>query len=113
MDMSEQEKPTTTHGAKNSWRGKDGVKRVVSVARSSANTYLLVIGSFWDGDDKPPMTTTLHLGAESYIVLTNLLIEFALERDRFRVAVERERIVAEEQAQNVTAVAANPDKGLV
>lgn len=72
-----------THGALGEFVGQDGIKRTMSVNRYDNGYFRIVLRTWWDGEDGVPMETSVGLGDESFNVLSNLMLEFGLNRNLF------------------------------
>lgn len=83
-------KPTTvTHGMETTARGKDDhIKRTVRVVRFKEGSFGMMMQTYWDGDDKPPMITEVHLSTVTFEVLTRALASFSMDMPRWTIPEE-------------------------
>jgi len=73
-----------THSCGCEYVGKDGTMRRMGTQRYEDGTISFHIATYWDGDDKEPVTTSVRMGVEAYSVLLEMLNVFAVDRERFR-----------------------------
>ena len=73
-----------THGCCAKYVGKDEIKRQLSFFRFADNTYQIEFVTYWDGEDKEPLTTKLLLEAESFGNLVTGMMNFATNRDTYK-----------------------------
>lgn len=73
-----------THACGCEYVGKDGAMRRMGTQRYEDGTISFHIATYWDGDDKEPVTTSVRMGVEAYSAFLEMLNVFAVDRDRFR-----------------------------
>lgn len=81
--MNNPERPKATHCASTEWIGQDGIKRQIILTKWPDGQVDIRIQTWWDGEDKDPMTTAFGLGQESFEALTNGIIAFRMRLGDF------------------------------
>lgn len=78
-----------THGSEGSFVGKDGVKRHFLVLKLPNDSFCIEMRTFWNGEEKEPLVTSLRLGSEAFNALASMLTTFSLNMGDYAVAKQR------------------------
>lgn len=82
---TEPKRTPLTHACGCEYVGKDGTMRRMGTQRYEDGTISFSIATYWDGDDKDPVTTSVRMGVEAYSAFLEMLNVFAVDRERFRI----------------------------
>ena len=74
-----------THGAQIEWRGEDGFKRTVVVAKFDDGEDRIKWETWGEGDEKPPLTKAIALTTEAFEIAVSFFIDFSMNMSAFKV----------------------------